>query len=505
MGLMSKGVLFGLLILSAAAEAKGVRAILRLKERISMEQLAADVVNPVSPRYGQYYSSEEIRELAAPSEESYRRILSQLGEEGFKIVGESPTHLWVTVEAESALYEQTFATQLRPQGARQALTLQALVPSRLEGVESVIGLDTTRKSHHKFQKMGPLATQPGGISQATIKAVYGFNALYKAGLSGKGQHIAIATYNGFNIADVRSFYTQSAIKPLPKVDQVKFNGTAKYDENSAGETQLDAEFAGMIAPGSSIHVFASSTNDDAGEAAMFTAILDDGRSHIVNYSWGGCEAQVADTHRAEMVKIFSRAVAQGVNILVASGDSGSDSCQDGTRLADWPAASPSVVAVGGTSLRVQNGVGVETAWSGSGGGISALFDLPIWQSALGSPFVKRSYPDVAFNADPATGEPVYIHQGGKAGWMVIGGTSMAAPQWAGFLALVGEARKLKRKADIGYLNPVLYAAKSAQRDSLFNDVTSGSNGGFSATTGWDAVTGFGSMKADVLLNYLTAL
>jgi kumamolisin len=111
---------------------------------------------------------------------------------------------------------------------------------------------------------------------------------------------------------------------------------------------------------------------------------------------------------------------------------------------------------------------------------------------------------VAFNADPNTGEAVYIHMNGKLGWVVIGGTSMAAPQWAGFLALVGSARKAKRKSGLGFLNPLIYGASSNLRSSLFNDVVSGSNGAYSASAGWDAVTGFGSMQGNALLQYLVA-
>src|SRR5262249_32535304 len=149
-----------------------------------------------------------------------------------------------------------------------------------------------------------------------------------------------------------------------------------------------------------------------------------------NYSWGDCEKRLESGHQAEMAKVFARAVAQGVNILVASGDTGSDGCRDGTLNADWPAAQPDVVAVGGTTFSQSSSKMSETAWSGSGGGISEIWELPDYQKALGSPYIKRSYPDVAFNADPMSGQAIWTQQDGSAGWMVVGGTSMAAPQWA---------------------------------------------------------------------------
>lgn len=235
---------------------------------------------------------------------------------------------------------------------------------------------------------------------------------------------------------------------------------------------------------------------------------------MINYSWGMCETNVAPAHRADMDKVYARAVAQGVNILVASGDSGSDGCGNGGTVAGWPATQPNAVAVGGTTYGVDgSGKLAETAWNGSGGGVSSLYDLPAYQSNFQSPFSKRSIPDVAFDANNSPGQDVWTScipnqatgscTHGAPHWMAIGGTSMAAPQWSGFLALVGEARAKASKPTLGFLNPIVYALSSSDRAKTFHDVTSGSNGTYSAGAGWDATTGWGSMQADALLNYLT--
>lgn len=495
------------LMFAVPAFAKPVTAVIKLKDRVSMASLADSVMNPASPRYQKFYSPEEIRQLSAPSDADYTQLLSQLKSQGFTVVSESPTHLWVVVKGDHTQFESTFATQLKfhPSGRHELLNT-ARIPSEMSLIESVNGLNSTRKAFPKFVKASGVSAQDnmGGVPQSTVKSAYGFAPLYQAGLSGAGQHIAIATYMNLHTDDVNYFYKASNLSPMPTVDVVAFNGTAPYDANSAMETELDAEFSGMIAPGASIHVFASATNDDAGEAQMFTAILDDNRAKVVNYSWGSCETTLNPQHKTDMEKIFARAVAQGVNIMVASGDSGSDSCGDGTNAADWPAAVPYVVAVGGTTFG-QNGAAVaETAWNGSGGGISAVWDLPTWQSKLGAPYVKRSYPDVSFNADPATGQAIWTDGSGQAGWMVIGGTSMAAPQWSGFMALVAEARTKAGKPTLGYLSPVLYAMSDSDRAQTFHDVTQGSNGIYNAGPGWDAVTGWGSMQADALLKVLQA-
>jgi kumamolisin len=315
--------------------------------------------------------------------------------------------------------------------------------------------------------------------------------------------VAVATYGDVNTQVVQAYYAQWAISPLPSVDKVTFNGKPLLNDDSAGETSLDAEMIGMMAPGASIHIFTSAANNDAGEMALFTAILDDGRSKVVNYSWGGCEPQLTAKHAAEMGKVFARALAQGVNILVASGDQGSDSCNNKTVAADWPAAHPDVVAVGGTTLTPMNGYFDETAWSLGGGGISKKWALPAYQNGLG--LSKRAYPDVAFNADPSVSpEPIYIQVKGQQGWAAVGGTSMASPQWAGFLALVNAARAAQGKAALGFLNPIIYGLSAANRAVAFNDVTNGSNGAYSAATGFDEVSGWGSMNGEQLAPLLIA-
>jgi subtilase family serine protease len=172
----------------------------------------------------------------------------------------------------------------------------------------------------------------------------------------------------------------------------------------------------------------------------------------------------------------------------------------------FPSTLPYVVSVGGTSV---NGGGAgtvkEIAWDGSTGGVSQIFTLPSWQQGLPSPFTTmRSFPDVAFNSDPDTGQNALVHTAPTVqAWEVFGGTSIAAPQWTGFLALVGQARQAK--STLGYLNPIVYGLSAEVRGQTFHDVTSGNNNGYKAAVGWDAVTGWGSMRADALLGYLSSL
>ena len=233
-------------------------------------------------------------------------------------------------------------------------------------------------------------------------------------------------------------------------------------------------------------------------------------SHIISYSWGDCEPHMASRFVQEMSVIFARAVAQGVNIFVSSGDNGSDSCADGSLAAEFPSSDPNVVSVGGTSFH-DGPVPNETAWnckacsSGmccGGGGVSTIYARPDFQRLL-TPYSKRAYPDVSFNADTETGEAMFLtdEENPDGAYTVVGGTSMAVPHWAGFLALVAEARARQNKVSIGYINPYLYGA--SDRSKIFVDITEGGNGAYKAGPGWDAVTGLGTPIASELLGFLS--
>jgi kumamolisin len=494
-----------------------IQLVLKLRERVSMSTLAASVEDPTSPRYRKFYTPEEIRQIAAPTDASYQALLKGLSDAGITVVQESPSHLILTVSADSDVIQNLFGIKfITKADARRTFSGLLSIPQSLKLIASVSGLDTQRHMVPLHKHMLPNIE---GISVMTVRQLYGFDALYQQGLSGAGQHLAIATYDDVDLSDEAEFFQMNSISPAPVVDKIPVNGTPQTNSNSAMETDTDIELSGAMAPGIHTHVFCSATNDDPGELALFTSILDDNRAKVVNYSYGGCEKDLTAQHKSDMNSVFERAVAQGVNIMVASGDSGS-ACPEADAQgnvtsyvdpgADWPAAHPDVVAVGGTSLNTSSTTLSETAWTGSGqaggsgGGISLMWNLPGWQQMLGGQFTMRSYPDVAFNADPNSGETVVINMDGLTIPMGIGGTSIAAPQWSGFMLLVGEARTKANLSGLGFLNPILYAMSASNKATALNDITSGNNGKYTAGKGWDAVTGWGSLNAQTLLTVLTS-
>jgi kumamolisin len=199
-----------------------------------------------------------------------------------------------------------------------------------------------------------------------------------------------------------------------------------------------------------------------------------------------------------MDEAFQSAAAMGVTVCVAAGDDGStDGVTDGLNHVDFPASSPNVLACGGTELIASgNAITSETVWNelannegATGGGISDVFPLPSWQTGAGVPpsansshNVGRGVPDVAGDADPATGYVTLVDGNPD----VIGGTSAVAPLWAGLIALINQSIG----KPVGFINPLLYEDASTAAD--FHDITSGTNGAYSAGPGWDACTGLGS-------------
>jgi kumamolisin len=207
----------------------------------------------------------------------------------------------------------------------------------------------------------------------------------------------------------------------------------------------------------------------------------EGNCSALSISWGAPEKQYTET--VDMESALEFAASQGISIFSASGDGGSSDGQDGDN-ADYPASSKSGCGVGGTTILKESPLS-EAAWNSGGGGYSKLFKLPVWQSGNtaydGNGF--RGVPDVAANADPNTGYPIWVN-GQKA---ILGGTSAAAPLWASLCAIFAEL--LGRK--LGNIAPLLYAHQlDVPRPTV--DITAGSNGDFQTAVGWDPCTGLGT-------------
>ncbi len=340
---------------------------------------------------------------------------------------------------------------------------------------------------------------------------------FPAGLDGSGQTIGILEFsNGYSVQDAQQFWSMNGING-PSVTFVSVDGTRNdggVSPNDA-EASLDLQWAGALAPGADIVIYeANAGNTYETFAASVTRalqyVLDDPNHHpsVLSISYGDAEATFPETDISAWADLIAKLDAKGITVCVASGDQGAYGMHDlngpKVRHADAPATVPMAVAVGGTSLSPD---GTESAWTylgpqnggATGGGFSEIFPQPSYQSGFGSG-VGRGVPDVAFNADPATGYQI-VFQGQP---MVVGGTSVACPVFAAVVALANQQRASAGLAPLSGLVNTLY---SQAGNIPYRDITSGNNSfngvtGFDAVPGWDACTGFGSLDVSTFINFL---
>jgi subtilase family serine protease len=354
---------------------------------------------------------------------------------------------------------------------------------------------------------------PAGYSPAQIRKAYEFD---KLGNDGKGQIIGIV--NAFDsptvAADLKTFIKTFKLKnmyglpgrkpctvaagPHPCFEVVYARGTQPaFEEIWALESCMDTQWAHAIAPGADILLVEASSNNvvDLFQAVQVATNLG---ADVVSMSWGAVEFPLQS--------IFEPLLdIPGVTFFASAGDAGNQ--------INYPATSPRVVAVGGTTLPLDKKgkrKGPETAWAGSGGGISQLVSEPGYQVTYPIPPTGgfRGVPDVAYIGDPTTGFSIYDSAGvnGDFGWLVVAGTSAGAPQWAALFALANQRREEGNLSSNDLINRPIYDLARDDHEDLFVDITAGTNGGCgsvcTAAPGYDFVTGLGSPRAKKLVDAL---
>jgi len=264
----------------------------------------------------------------------------------------------------------------------------------------------------------------------------------------------------------------------------------------SGEESLDTEWTSSIAPNANIRVYAagdlSFVHLDQALDRMITDVGSISGFRQISISLGLGELEMPTGEITTQTAKYVRLRALGVNIFVSSGDSGSN--PDSILQVEYAASDSNVISVGGSSLHlnVTNGsVTTEVAWTGSGGGVSTKFSKPTWQPTG----VGRMVPDVSATADPVYGALVVLN--GRS--YQFGGTSLSAPIWAGICALINDARVKSGRSTLGFLPPLIYPLVNTSR---FRDITSGSNGVYSCSTGYDKVTGLGTPNIKNLISAL---
>ena len=316
--------------------------------------------------------------------------------------------------------------------------------------------------------------------------------------NGAGQTIAIVdSYFDPNISsDLSEFDSHYGLSAPPSFTQYVEGGLSENNSGWALETALDVEWAHAIAPGANIVLVEAQPDlTDLMSAVSFASQLP-GVS-VVSMSWGTQEFASESAYNS----VFTTPTGHnGVTFVASSGDSGTT---------EFPSVSPNVLAVGGTTLNVTStgAYTSETSWSNSGTGYSAYESAPSWQTAstaaAGLTAGSRTTPDVAWDANPATGVSVYdsVPYGGQAGWFTVGGTSVGAPSWAGLIAIADQGLAHEGVGSLSNAQANLYQLATTS----FNHPSSGSTGSSAATATYSLSTGLGSPKANVLVPALVQL
>ena len=460
---------------------------------------------------------EQFTEQFGPTPAEYDAVINFAQENGLTIVETSPNRLNVQVSGTVANIERTFRVNM---GVYQHPTENRsfYAPDREPTTDltfslwHIFGLDNFSLPHPAGLSKNPATSgaQPSATTGSGPSASFlgsDMRAAYYGGsLTGSGQSVGLLEYYGTDLADLTTYFTNVNQTNNVPITLVSTDGTSTSCVDTAAggncddtEQTLDITQALGMAPGlSSLVMYVGST-----DAAMFNAMATAKPLNAQlssSWTWYPADPTTDDPY-------FKEFAAQGQNLFQAAGDSAKWTTS-GKASQIYPADDVYVTSVGGTDLQTSAAGGAwssETAWADSGGGISPhKYAIPSWQTAAaaGCASCSQSYrngPDVSANAnftfyvcaDQTTCTVNYY-----------GGTSFAAPMWAGYLALINQQSVANGNGLLGFINPSLYSIGAGSSYTAdFHDITSGSNG-FSATTGYDLATGWGSPNGSGLINAL---
>jgi subtilase family serine protease len=474
--------------------------VLPLRNQDALNQFLKELYNPASASFHKYLGVEEFTEMFGPTEEDYEAVLNWAKTNGLTVVGTSRNRMNVDVTGPVAAIESALHVKMNLyQHPTENRTFYA--PDREPTVDLPIQLWHIAGLDNYSIPQPAITRRPlSDISLATTGSCpeqsfcgSDMRAAYYGGtaLTGSGQSLGLLEYVGTDLADLATYYANTgqtynpAIITLLSTDGTSTSCEAASDCDDTEQT-LDMTQALGMAPGLSSLVMYVGSSDVAMLNAMATANPLNAQLSS-SWTWYPPDPSTDDPY-------FQEFAAQGQNYFQAAGDGGK--WLSGAEI--YPAEDPYVTSVGGTDLETTGPAGTwasESAWIDGGGGISPDdLAIPFWQTTTASGCsscsnVYRNGPDVSANANFT----FYVCADQTTCTAnLYGGTSFAAPMWAGYMALVNQQAAIKGMPPLGFINPALYdIGLSSNYDVAFHDVTSGSNG-YSATTGYDLATGWGS-------------
>jgi len=498
---------------------------LPLRDRAGLQSFNQEVQDPASPSYHQFLTPQEFTARFGPTQENWEALVAFAKASGFQVISGDLKGRDLRLTGTVANIEKAFHVTI---GNYQDLTDNHtfFAIDREPTVDlpfqlwHITGLDNDSRPHPLYvkksdyakahgidpDKVVPHATTGSGPSASFLGS--DMRAAYYGGtaLTGTGQTIGLFEFLGTDLADLTTYYKNVGQTEPYTPTLISTGGYSTSCTESSGcddtEQTLDMTQAMGMAPGTTmLYMYVCGNASTISDTDCISAMVSDTDAPIskqISCSWGWTPADPST-----LDPYFEQMASQGQNFFAASGDSSAWSSSNEA----WPADDANIVSVGGTDLTTSSAAGPwksETAWADSGGGNSPdSIAIPSWQTPVdgcsGCSKTLRNGPDVSANANFT----FYVCADQTTCTANdYGGTSFAAPMWAGYLALANQ-QAASNGESIGFINPIIYpAAEGSGYATDFHDITSGSCGKYSAATGFDLCTGWGSPNTTGLINLL---
>ena len=495
---------------------------LPLRNAGALTNLLREIYNPSSPQFHRYLTPAAFTARFGPTPTDYAAVVHFARTNGFTVTATHADRLLVDVTGKTADVERAFHVRLdtfrHPREPRNFFA-----PDREPAVDAALPIFFVSGLNNYSRPRPRVVSRPtspaakvaprGGSGPKGGYVGNDFRTAYVPGtpLTGAGQSVALLQFDGFYAADITNYLNLIGLTSnVPQIVVVPVDGGVATPGSGDIEVSLDIEMVLSMSPGVS-NIYVYEAPNASPWVDLLSQIADDNLAKQVSCSWGGGGPDPASE------QLFLRLAAQGQSFFNASGDADAFA-----GVVDFPSDSPNITQVGGTTLTTDGSGNYlsETVWNwgyvasalgyvGSGGGISPSVAIPPWQLGISmttndGSLLMRNVPDVALTADN-----VYVAYGNGTNAMV-GGTSCAAPLWAGFTALVNQQAAQAAQPPVGFLNPAFYGlCRGTNYAATFHDITAGDNTSASSPTnfyavpGYDLCTGWGTPNGTNLINALT--
>jgi len=504
---------------------------LPVRDQAGLNALIQQISDPASPNYHQYLTPEEFTERFGPTKEDYQKAIDFAESKGLKVTGKHPNRMLIEVNGRAADIEHAFGVTLRtykhPTENRNFFSAdtEPVVPAGTP-ILDISGLNNYSRPHPhlKIKSLSEVTNTPTpmvGSGQFGTYLGHDFRNAYVPGttLNGAGQKVALFQFDGYFANDIATYEGLAGL-PSVSVTNILLDGFSGFPVFTIfqEEVTLDIEMVICMAPSIDQILVYEGDPIFSFPNTILSHIANDNAARQISCSWGWGGGPNGTTEQ-----IFQQMIVQGQTFLHASGDSDAflPGQEDNPGLGFTPSSSPNITQVGGTTLFTTGPGGSrvnEQVWNqgfntgvGSCGGISSFYGIPSWQQGFATATNQgsatfRNTPDVALTADNVF---LYVNGTGIPG---VGGTSVAAPLWAGFIALANQQAALNGRSSVGFINPAIYSlARTPAYNTAFNDITNGNNTwyqsptSFYAVTNYDLCTGLGTPNGTNFINALVPI